>query len=1170
MDPATGLITLAGITLASIAGLRLKKNMEEGFEALPDTNTNYPESVKESQSRYNMFSQMVNPITNSVIPVGASSSVKKQQQDLVNGAIGTYSAEFSPDSSQTLLLKKFQNEMQPRADGSKSIYSAMKFCREAGKQQNPFSTYKSDGSVQTQGAVSPDGQWKFDEICGVCLSSGIDEEGNRFRTVQGMLVDPNDRENALQEQEKNAWPYPRIGPALGTCEGAPNNPIFATTAKDLARYKAREACLKTKSIGGPDNCALCFESENVYSSVAPDAQKYPVSLRLMGTGSVELIVRGGVVAKKELSESTPILMELTGANEGDPFVLNVSGSEGQTMNLYGYLFSKTPKDGLYTMPLNLLMTIDDETGTSPSKSGGFYNFEDVGLDVAKMRPGSGKQAMRLRGVLPFTFVEPSEFAAMDCLEAPFQTREASANAFSTDQPCFAKGTGPGKYNDACLRQRILDAGCTNAGELFKNPKQLNTLNGEPQTITKIYQALQAIADKDMIDPEATKNCSGRTITTPCDPFIERAGTMKFADSLRSSNNTVKTQAEQCLSFLYHNKGANEQTNPPRVGPTYNGLMTYKNNQKEVKNLYCLPEGQLNPDKNQASRDTLARIGDNGYNGKRGIDAIKQYLTDQLNTAIDLTRNANSDPERKAAIVNCFGPNLNSLPQAAMTNPNVITNPCGVVAQYVRVLPSQRVPASEAWIEISQLVVIDKNGVNVAPRKSTTGTTSGYPTDVFGNHGPETAFDGQVYPKGTNFFISRFPGGSAQFLLNLGSPTDITKIIYITRGDSNNRYLFRKNGIRLQLLDANQNVVNEKLLNSAIREDISYLQPGAASSCKSDLPTPAPFTFPSGYNAGLYVRFFDITDPNPDVNPGNRGWGTRLGTPNAYGKIQFNDGNLPRNDRCAVVAKGYYISNGPETLHLMTDSDDGIYITFNNRQVISNWSIHAPIRDTAAPIQIPAAGVYPFELRFYEWGGGALCNLYYRINDDPTWKSDLTGRFAYKPDDVEKEEMAYRATIVTTPRVTLPTSFRPIGNTRVGSVQINGDYILSMTIRPTGVVRDWGNIVRFATASGNCCSPGQRMPAVWFWPGDSRIHVIIGDSTDGNWGIHSASRCQMGAPNTFRLECRGSNVTLQVNNDVFRVRQPTSRPTGNAIVYMSDPFYPAAQCEITNFSFTPLN
>lgn len=992
MDPVTGLAALAGISIASLASLRLKKNMEEGFAPLPDTNTNYSQSVAESQSRYNMFSQLVNPLTNSIIPVGSSASTVQQKKQLVNDALGSQEASFSSTSPESLILKNFQNKFQARSDTNQSLYGAIKFCRDAGKQTNPFTTYNSDGSVKIQGAVSADGQWKFDEVCGVCLTNGRDEEGNRFTTTQGMVVDPNARDSALEQQQQNALPYPRIGPAIGSCDGAPNSPAFATTAKDLANFKARQACMNRGEIGGPDNCALCFDSENVYSSVPPSTQTNLVSLALQGTGTVELRINNAVIAQKTLNESSPITMDLTGAKEGDAFGLNISGSTGQSINVYGYLYSRTPRDGLFTMQLNLVMTIDDETGSAPRKTGGFYTFSPVGLDVAKMGPGSGKTRMRLRGILPFTFVQSSEFAAMDCLDAPFQTKESSARAFSTDQPCFAKGSRAGNYNVACLQQRILDSGCTNAGELYRNPTQLNTKNGVAQSISQIAETVRNIAALDMVDVEATRQCSGRTIQTPCDPFIQRAGTLKFGSALTGTNATLKTQAEQCLSFLYHNKGANETANPPRVGPTYTGLITYKNNQREIKNIYCLPEGQLNPDRNTSSRATLARIGDDGYKGKIGVDAIKTYLSDQLALSVDLTKNANTDPDRKAAIINCFGPNLQNLPAAVTGTPTTIQTPCGIIAHFVRVRPSLTVAQDQAFIEISQLVVIDKTGTNVAPGKSTTGSTSAFQTHGFGTHEPGRAIDGQITLKRQNFYISATPGGSAQFLLNLGGPVDVTRIIYMTRGDTPN-IAFRKNGIRLELLDANQNVINTTLLNSAQTQEITYLQPGADASCRSSLPV-VPLSLPPNHASGVYVRFYNITDQNPDVVPGNRGWGSLVGTARAYTSIDFNDRNIPRSDRCGVVAKGFYVAPGPETLYLYTGSDDGIYVTFNGVQQISRWNIHGPTGDFSAPINITQAGIYPFELRFYEWGGGALCQFLYRINDEANWRSDLTHRFAY--------------------------------------------------------------------------------------------------------------------------------------------------------------------------------
>ena len=1026
MDPITGLAALAGISLATVAGLRLnQKKQREGFRVLPDRTTDYPQSTEQSQTRYNMFSGLVNPITNAVIPVGSSDKTIRDQTELVNNALGSWSADFAPDNKLNLVLREFQNKNKPRVDSQKSLYGAAKFCRDAAKGRSPFTQYNPDGSVKVQGAVSKDGYWKFDEVCGVCLSDGIDEDGNRFRTPQGMLLESSQREEASNEQQKNGWSYARAAPSIGSCNGAPANPVFATNAKDLERFRARDACLHGKTIGGPNSCALCYDSDGVFSSVPATTEVYPVYFTLQGVGSVTLRIQGNIIHQGTLSESSPLTVELVKSKEGDSFhieVVPVQGRESAT-NVFGYLHSKNPRDGIFTMPLNLLATIDDETGTSPSKSGGFFTFTSLGLDVAKIRPGAGKESMRLRGIIPFTFVQPSEFPAMDCLDNPYQKLPSSASAFSTDQPCFAKGSKPGNYNDACLRARILDAGCTNAGDLFKNPRTLNVKNGVPQTLSQLYATLQEIVSLDMVDPAATKQCSGRSITTPCDPFIARAGTMKFGDSLKSANSTVRNQASQCLSFLYNNRGANETATPPRVGPTYSNLSSYSNDRGDVKNSFCLPEGALNPDVSSSGKETLARIADAGYKGKIGVDALKIFLTEQLSLATDTMRNANTDPERKAAILNCFGRSLKNLPSAAMGSPRVVTNPCGVLAQFVRVLPSTRI--SDSYIEISQLVVIDKDGKNVALGKSTAGSSSSFPPHGLGTHGASFAIDGQIYPKSQNFYISAQPGGNSQFLLNLGKLTDITKIIYITRGDSANKYAYRKNGIRLQLLDANQRVLVETTLNSSITQEVTYLQQGAEASCKYALPSNAPIPFPAGFTPGLYIRFFDITDPNPDITPGNRGWGGPLGTAGAYGRIQFNDRNLPRYDRCGMVVKGYYIARGPETLHLTTQSDDGIYVEFNKRQVLRDWNIHATRTSSSGPIAIPSAGIYPFELRYYEWQGGAACNFQYRINDESEMRSDVSSRFAYKPAEVQQEEAQIQARIRATEQAKLAQLVRPV-------------------------------------------------------------------------------------------------------------------------------------------------
>jgi hypothetical protein len=85
-----------------------------------------------------------------------------------------------------------------------------------------------------------------------------------------------------------------------------------------------------------------------------------------------------------------------------------------------------------------------------------------------------------------------------------------------------------------------------------------------------------------------------------------------------------------------------------------------------------------------------------------------------------------------------------------------------------------------------------------------------------------------------------------------------------------------------------------------------------------------------------------------------------------------------------------------------------------------------------------------------------------------------------------------------------------------------------------------------------------------------LHVRIGDTNDGNWGVDTRSVCRINQPNTFSLECRGSAVTVRLNNEVIQVRQPTKRATGLASVFAGDGFYPTANASIANFKFTALN
>ncbi len=1033
MDPITGVAALTGITIAALAGLRLKKQTE-GFEdqavrepeVLPSVSedNDYPASIKESQSRYNPFMSMINPSMNPIIPVGASDKVIKEKENLIKSTLGNLLTPYDPLSPEAFKLKDFLNRFSVRTDAKGGLYDAIQFCRQAANDNNvPFTQYDRDSAgninqnvdgsdiVKKPGIskeINESETLKFDEVCGVCLTSGVDEDGKPFTGRRGMLVDPSVVEGAKKEQRDFSYPFPRVGPSLGKCEGSPNEPSFAIDEATLNLYTKRMDCMKKKEVGG--NCGLCYENDT-YTYVDDKVLRNTVSLVLMGLGLCRIIVRNADVKKNiVLSNKTPVSVPLILSQqvwtfdtsrrrwelqtrvspilEGDQFQVEVLQDPSQPDEIpvvYGYLSSQNPNGGKFALPLNLIVSTDITSGTTPNKTGGFYQFPENGVEVARMRPGSNGNKMILQGEIPFTFVQSSEFAALDCPAAPFQTKSKSLQRIATDQPCYARGSGPGAYNEACLRERILDAGCTNGGDLYKNPSVLNfkiqnleTLQvdkTQKQTLSQITTFLGEIARSDLVKAPETKLCSGRSISSACD-FFTKNPTLKLQTVLTGSDRSRASAAQQCLSYLYNNKGANAP-GLNSIGPTYDGMTQYQNINAARDKLYCLPEGELNPDRSNASLMELARIYDMGYGGKSGIDGVKKYLTAHLELAIDEKRNANTDVERKSAIRKCFGPNVNplTLPFVAALNPRVEPDP-----PFYRI----RDAGMRQW-------------------------------KISGN----------------------------QIRLNVGSSIELN---FVARPD-----VFNASRGRVGLF------INGDP-NRAIRHSgfILYSSPFVANNfdfawypIKADSNT---VIFYNDYQTG-YVLGYE-----------------------------------PSSDTLLIVPKG-----DPRTM---------------------KWNVE------------------PYPTNF--------------VKDEPTLLN------------------------VPKPQDSLPTSFTPRFNTQIGSAQNNGDYRLSFTITPNAYNGNWSEIIRFTTGTADCCAPGDRAPAIWFMPSSFRLHVRVGDRTDGNWGADTVRSCNLSQANTFVLECIGPNVTITLNTEVIRIRQPTSRATGLMRVLSSAQFYPAASASISNFRFQALN
>lgn len=156
--------------------------------------------------------------------------------------------------------------------------------------------------------------------------------------------------------------------------------------------------------------------------------------------------------------------------------------------------------------------------------------------------------------------------------------------------------------------------------------------------------------------------------------------------------------------------------------------------------------------------------------------------------------------------------------------------------------------------------------------------------------------------------------------------------------------------------------------------------------------------------------------------------------------------------------------------------------------------------------------------------------------------------------------------------TLTTTSRETGIWKLSKGRIagnaempKGDYTISFDLTIKGTSGNWTNIIRVGSGTGDCCNLGQRSPAIWVVPGQTALHVRVGDQSDGNWGVDT-SQLTLNKKSSFKIVANGKQVTVTVDDKVINVTQPSVRATGKDFkVFLSDPYYDVANVQVENLS-----
>jgi len=148
------------------------------------------------------------------------------------------------------------------------------------------------------------------------------------------------------------------------------------------------------------------------------------------------------------------------------------------------------------------------------------------------------------------------------------------------------------------------------------------------------------------------------------------------------------------------------------------------------------------------------------------------------------------------------------------------------------------------------------------------------------------------------------------------------------------------------------------------------------------------------------------------------------------------------------------------------------------------------------------------------------------------------------------------------------AFRPNANVVLASdIELLQNYRLKFDITPGAIgAPQWSALMQF-TLDKNLSKWqfGRRSPCLWFVPGTTTLHVRIGDQNDFNWG-QDVGGCQIGKKSQFVLECKGSDVTIKLDNNVIRLKQPSKRYAGSGVLLAGNSLYPNADALIENMTY----
>ncbi len=965
---------------------------------------------------------------------------------------------------------------------------------------------------------------EFAQNCGICLDEGVDSDANAHNG--GLLITSISKKESETYAKELKSRHVNYKPTVGKCK--PNR--FATTKQQCLHLKKVVECEKKRNFE-VDGCSMCLQDESFFY-VEPEAEQISAGLFLKGQGNATITTpRGSKQVRldsfgendviKLNSNETAILTIVPNESGDAPFVAGVL--QGNTFN--------NGSGGIFKQDIHRLIMVDQESGAKPLSSGAL-NVQSVQCKV--IRPARGKKSMRLELYNPFYFIDPvdpifiNEPEAAKCDIGPILKTSSAAEKYNSGV-CYKKPNGPGKFTNECLEDLWLSSGCTPQG------------TGYPDTDTK-RRAL-------MYDP----NGVARSLAEISDYLYNQSAIAYTGRNSAGGNLPIAEWDRISMYFLGKPRKTPCDVEEKDTGPLPPVCLEYLWNELAL----CDKDGTLYP-KTKGAIDIAQ--------SKGGVEKVKEFYKGLY----DIANNNNlSDDERKNVIERCYGVNYvnrdsalaNKKSASAIPYESIFVlgpynmAPWGVSSNFPD-KDAQWISAheeSDKWshdtrsdfykgqsgkilsatfikeytnttqnsIDAQLIYMIDNRGFVYMDDKLLVNNSGG----GWGGDWPQNTIDIRITP-GKHVFrvIQSNDGGPEGMLLSV--------IDKATR-----RSLFHTDSTWKILADQ-KNTLDD-------------------SSVDRSVDTYLPF--------GLKGQSIRATTANicADIEGASQAPNSRLMTYKCHGG---GNQSFTMNEKGQII-----VERGGNCLEVQEKANPTLG---NNNAVVQQKC------DATNPRQKWSYDPMTQSLRpEYKVSDPANPNA----SNKGAWCLDTNGPLGPSG----KTIIVYPCHGGTNQRFIAGQSYSSQNTVLVGpnavkvgrekivlrDIFLNNSYTLEFTIKPMGLVSQWANIYRFTSTNANCCTFNgkavDRINAMWFWPGDTRIHLVIADPRDGNFNLNSAASLPLGRESVVKVVVNGDTMQLLVNGTVSDQRSLSQsnakRFKGRCNFSCSDSMHLPVNASIKNFT-----